>query len=109
MVMQEYPNSGYVVNVHDLKSIFPNQEYLDLDDEALEEWLDKNWGNQYPKYTSIYRPSEEDTLDQENMVYGERYLIFHDSDLYIKTPRQVLISLSEQNIFPKLTNWSVWG
>ena len=115
MSMREFPTSGYVVPLATLKTLLPTdkQEEFentleDLDAEEIGQFLTEHLPKNYLPDFTIYRPSDEDTVD-EPMEQGEYYAVFDESDLYEKKPTKVHAELIAKGVVPTLSHWSVWG
>lgn len=110
-----YVGSGYVVPVSSLKSILTVElgERLDAildcgDLDDVESFVGDHYPETFPMY-SIYRPGDEDTVD-DLMEKGVFYFIFDADDLYIRTPKPELESLTKNGIkSPEFARWTVWG
>ncbi len=119
MSMREYPSSGYVISLDDLTKILPEalqdryEELLDelddgdVDEEAIAAFLTENLSEKFPAF-NIYRPSDEDTVD-EPMEQGKYYAIFDEDDLYEKKPTPEHEAMLKLGIKPEFARWSVWG
>jgi hypothetical protein len=124
MSMREYPTSGYVVPVEQLRKVISGFFRLTLDkeqelqtklDELLEEgdheqiaeFLNENLPENFPA-CSAYRPSDEDTVD-EPMEQGVWYAVFDEDDLYTRRLSEAGEALKKAGVEPALSHWSVWG
>lgn len=120
MSMREYPSSGYTVPVASLKALLSavKQDEFDLllgeveegekDGEDLAEFLGKALSEKFPAF-EIYRVSDEDTPDEDNMECGGYYVVFDESDLYVKTETPEHTTMKKLGIVPTFSRWSVWG
>lgn len=121
MSMREYPSSGYTVPLKSLRAILPLAQHQAFDElmekledgdidgeEVVAEFLSNNLTDKFPAFT-VYRVSDEDTPDEDNMECGEYYAIFDEADLYIKTEKPEYTAMKKLGVDPKFSCWSVWG
>ena len=114
MGRREYPLSGYVVSLDDVKKVLSGAEIVDLDllledgcENELEEFLHEAFPGTLPEFT-FYRPSNRDTVD-EPMHQGGWYLVFDESELFTKKKTLAHEMMLMQGIKPQFATWSVWG
>lgn len=115
MSMREYPTSGYVVEASKFTDLLPEdqraayQEALDdQDTESAKNILAEHLPENFPCFSDVYRPAEEDTVD-EPMETGGMYVVFDEEDMYVRTPTPGRIALLDAGLMPDLQHWSVWG
>lgn len=123
MSMNENPGSGYVLPAADLVTVIPNalqgsfKAALDEGWEDVRDWIEAHWAKcqeVYPSLpdldpNSVYRPADEDTVDGETMEHGVIYVMFDESDLFIKTPSAANLFMEKKSIKPRHSRWSVWA
>ncbi len=115
MSMREYPNSGYVAALEEVKTLLNEEQKAELQGileeggalDDIKDFLEEALPPSFPAF-DVYQPSDEDIVD-ESMEQGEYYLVFNEDDLFDKVPKQALNSLVLSGIFPELANWSVYG
>lgn len=116
MSMREYPNNGYVLPLLALMQLLSESNgnklkyFIDEDRhvDEIEEFINSILPENVPS-VEVYKPSEEDTVDDEYMEHGKYYALFSEEDLFVKTPSPAMLYLQYREIEPKHTNWSVWG
>lgn len=115
MSMRDIPASGYVINGRLLVPTLP-QEYQvaatqaldDQDCEAFNEILNFHLPEVFPDYQQAFLFGDEDT--SEELERGEVYVIFDESDLFVKTPKPELLAFRKAvGKDPEYQRWSVWG
>ena len=135
MSMRENPGSGYVVKLDDLKEaiikVLPEAEKAkfteDLDaaigdpDAVIEEYtaeLNPNSGEakilhniegmQLPVPEHVFELGADDEPDDE-LERNTWYVLFDDSELFVRTPTAELTRLESLKVEPKLHNWAIFG
>jgi hypothetical protein len=109
MSMREYPGSAYVLPVEKVLDHLSEDKRNQLksliekdDTEAIDEFLVEFMPDDWPQYESIYRPSDEDTVDDETMEPGHIYILFNEEDLYVKTPTDAMKNLHKLGLTPTI-------
>ena len=120
--MRENPGSGYVVKLDDLKDAIikalPEEEKAkftkDLDaaigepDAVIEALTPYMEGMQLPIPEYVFELGADDEPDDE-LERNTRYMLFDESELYVRTPTAELTRLKSLKIEPKLHNWAMFG
>lgn len=117
MGMRENPASGYVLPISALAPLYEGElrekfDSLveDYDREGMSDFLNVNLPDEFPPFTEVYIPADEDTVDGEALVQGEMYLIFDETDLFERKKSPALVALEERlSTVPQYSRWSVWG
>ena len=122
MSMRQNPGSGYVVKLDDLKEAIikalPEEEKAkftkDLDaaigepDAVIEALTPSMEGMQLPTPEYVFELAADDEPDDE-LERHTRYVLFDESELYVRTPTAELTRLKSLKVEPKLHNWAMFG
>lgn len=113
--MRSSPASGYVVLASKLTTLLPEsarEEYTkaiaDQDEQAVTDLLDEHLPEQFPQFNEAYTFKDED--EGENMVAGEVYVTFDESDLF--KPKELNAAgefLKSKEMLPTFERWTIWG
>jgi hypothetical protein len=122
MSMRENPGSGYVVKLDDLKEaiikVLPEAEKAkfteDLDaaigdpDAVIEALAPCMEGMQLPVPEHVFELGPDDEPDDE-LERNTWYVLFDESELFVRTPTAELTRLKSLKVEPKLHNWAIFG
>ena len=120
--MRENPGSGYVVKLDDLKEaiikVLPEAEKAkfteDLDaaigdtDAVIEALAPCMEGMQLPVPEHVFDLGADDEPDDE-LERNTWYVLFDESELFVRTPTAELTRLKSLKVEPKLHNWAMFG
>ncbi len=114
MSMRSIPASGYTVKASEFTKVLPENQQeryakaiTDQDAELVDEILNEHLPQDFPGYEQVYLVAEEDESDE--LEKGEVYVVFDESDLYVKEPTRQHEIMRFQEISPKFSRWTVWG
>lgn len=115
MSMQDCPCSGYIVPLDKVTALLSPESQVEfakalkngMNNQDITDFLSNKLPKNIPTF-SVYRPCNEDNLYDE-MVSGEYYAIFDESDLFVKTPSRGMLKLQQYGITPEFTQWTIWG
>ncbi len=114
MSMRDIPASGYTVKASEFTKFLPEsvqgrytKAIEDVDSELVSEILGEHLPNDYPGFESVFILSGEDS--SEDLAQGEMYVVFDESDLYVKEPTRAHEIMKFQGISPTFSRWSTWG
>lgn len=115
MSMRENPGSGYVVDAYKMTPFLPESQRAAYEDalencdrETAANILGEHLPQEFPMFSDVYIPTDEDTVD-DPMETGGIYVIFDEEDLYVRTPKPEMEHISALGVTPEFVRWSVWG
>ncbi len=122
MSMRQNPGSGYVVKLDDLKEaiikVLPEAEKAkfaeDLDaaigdpDAVIEALAPCMEVMQLPVPEHVFELGADDEPDDE-LERNTWYVLFDESELFVRTPTAELTRLKSLKVEPKLHNWAIFG
>ena len=122
MSMRENPSSGYVVKLDDLKAAvlkaLPEAKQAQFSNAvedaggdgdgliaALSPYME---GLQLPIPEHVFQLGKDDETDGELDLH-QWYVLFDESEIYVRTPTAELTRLKDLKVEPTLHNWATWG
>lgn len=122
MSMRNYPASGYIVKLDDLKSAIAKalsgtgrelfledlETNMDDTDNMLDILGEGAQTIQLPAPESVFQLTESDDAD-EDLDQNTWYVTFYEADLFVRTPTAELTRMESLKIKPELRHWSIYA
>jgi hypothetical protein len=122
MSMRENPGSGYVVKLDDLKAAvlkaLPEakqaqfsravEDAIGHSDALIEAISPYMKGLQLPIPEHVFELGDDDETGDE-LERHQWYVLFDESELYVRTPKAEFTRLKSLKVEPKFHNWAVFG
>lgn len=117
MSMRNHPMTGYLVPASKFKDFIPekSREQYEAavsacDREEVADILRSHIPSDFPAFSGVWCPAEEDNVDDPEAVQtGEVYVIFDESDLFVKQYSNQHIAMKREGIVPEFHSWSIWA
>jgi hypothetical protein len=116
MGMQDYPNSGYLIEWDIFKKNLPFSLVTEVDailesdgvEEANEKLKFESFASNSNMVFELFSPNDECNVG-DTMEHNKVYVLFDQSELFELKPTELMIKLRNENVEPRFEQWTTWG